>query len=208
MEDVLDVYHRPFDPDRPVICIDEQPKQLVSETRVPLPPRPGIPTRYDYEYKREGVANLFMIFQPLLGWRHVMPTERRTAKDFAEVLRWLAEDLCPDAEQLVLVVDNLNTHTPACLYEAFDPARARRIAERLEWHYTPKHGSWLNMAEIEFAALSRQCLDRRIESPAELRREVAAWEDERNEREVGVKWRFTTTDARVKLRSLYPSNKE
>jgi hypothetical protein len=208
MEDVLDVYHRPFDPDRPVICIDEQPRQLVSETRVPLPPRPGNPARFDYEYKREGVANLFMIFQPLLGWRHVTPTDRRTAEDFAEVLRWLAEDLCPDAETLVLVVDNLNTHTPACLYQAFDPARARRIAERLEWHYTPKHGSWLNMAEIEFAALSKQCLDRRIGSLARLQREVAAWEDERNEREVGVKWRFTTADARVKLRSLYPPIQE
>jgi hypothetical protein len=208
MEDVLDVYHRPFDSDRPVICIDEQPKQLVSETRVPLPPRPGIPARYDYEYKREGVANLFMILQPLLGWRHVMPTERRTAKDFAEVLRWLAEDLCPDAEKLVLVVDNLNTHTPACLYEAFDPARARRIAERLEWHYSPKHGSWLNMAEIEFAALAKQCVSRRIESMARLRWDVAAWEENRNEREVGVKWRFTAADARIKLRSLYPSNKE
>jgi transposase len=149
-----------------------------------------------------------MIFQPLLGWRHVMPTERRTAVDFAEVLRWLAEDLCPDAKKLVLVTDNLNTHTPACLYEAFDPARARRIAGRLEWHYTPKHGSWLNMAEIEFAALSKQCLDRRIGSMARLRKEVAAWEDERNEREVGVKWRFTTADARVKLRSLYPSIQE
>ena len=204
MEDVLDVYHRPFDPGRPVICIDEQPRQLVSETRVPLPPRPGNAARFDYEYKREGVANLFMIFQSLLGWRHVMPTERRTAVDFAEVLRWLAEDLCPDAKKLVLVTDNLNTHTPACLYEAFDPARARRIAERLEWHYTPKHGSWLNMAEIEFAALSKQCLGRRIGSMARLRKEVAAWEDERNEREVGVNWRFTTADARIKLRSLYP----
>jgi len=204
MEDVLDVYHRPFDPGRPVICIDEQPRQLVSETRVPLPPRPGNAARFDYEYKREGVANLFMIFQPLLGWRHVMPTERRTTVDFAEVLRWLAEDLCPDAKKLVLVTDNLNTHTPACLYEAFDPARARRIAERLEWHYTPKHGSWLNMAEIEFAALSKQCLGRRIGSMARLRKEVAAWEDRRNEREVGVNWRFTTADARIKLRSLYP----
>ena len=208
MEDVLDVYHRPFDPDRPVVCVDEQPKQLVSETRVPLPPRPGTPARYDYEYKREGVANLFMVFQPLLGWRYVWPTERRTAKDFAEVLRWLAEDLYPDAERLVLVTDNLNTHTPACLYEAFEPARARAIAERLEWHYTPKHGSWLNMAEIEFAALSKQCLARRIGSMARLTREVAAWEEERNERTVGVKWRFTTPDARIRLRSLYPSIEE
>lgn len=208
MEDVLDVYHRPFDESRPVICVDEQPKQLVSETRVPLPPRPGTQGRYDYEYKREGVANLFMLFQPLLGWRHVMPTERRTGKDFAEVLRWLAEDLYPDADKLVLVVDNLNTHTPACLYEALDPARARRIAERLEWHYTPKHGSWLNMAEIEFAALSKQCLDRRIGSMARLCREVAAWEEDRNEREVGVRWRFRTADARIRLRALYPPIEE
>ena len=208
MEDVLDVCHRPFDEARPVICIDEQPKQLVSETRVPLPPRPGTQARYDYEYKREGVANLFMVFQPLLGWRHVMPTARRTAKDFAEVLRWVAEDLYPDAKRLVLVTDNLNTHTTACLYEAFDPARARWIAERLEWHYTPKHGSWLNMAEIEFAALSKQCLDRRIGSMARLKREVAAWEEDRNEREVGVRWRFTTADARIRLRSLYPPIQE
>lgn len=208
MEDVLDVYHRPYDERRPLVCIDEQPVQLVSETRVPLPPRPGVTARHDYEYKREGVANLFMVFQPLLGWRHVWPTDRRTARDFAEVLRWLAEELYPDAEKLVLVTDNLNTHSMACLYEAFDPARARRIAERLEWHYTPKHGSWLNMAEIEFAALSKQCLDRRIGSMARLRKEVAAWEEERNERMVGVKWRFATPDARIKLRSLYPSIKE
>ncbi len=208
MEDVLDVYHRPYDEARPLICIDEQPKQLVSETRVPLPPRPGTPARHDYEYKREGVANLFMLFQPLLGWRHVWPTERRMAKDFAEVLRWLAEELYPDAEKLVLVTDNLNTHSTACLYEAFAPARARRIAERVEWHYTPKHGSWLNMAEIEFAALSKQCLDRRIGSLARLKREVAAWEEERNERMVGVNWRFTTAEARIKLRSLYPPIQE
>ena len=205
MEDVLDVYHRPFDPGRPVICIDEQPRQLVSETRVPLPPRPGNAARFDYEYKREGVANLFMIFQPLLGWRHVMPTERRTAVDFAEVLRWLAEDLCPDAKKLVLVTDNLNTHTPACLYEAFDPARARRIAERLEWHYTPKHGSWLNMAEIEFAALSKQCLGRRIGSAEELAAEVAAWEGERNAARTKIEWLFRVADARKKLHRIYPS---
>jgi hypothetical protein len=208
MEDVLDVYHRPYDERRPLVCIDEQPTQLVSETRTPLAPRPGAPARYDYEYKREGVANLFMVFQPLLGWRYVWPTERRTSKDFAEVLRWLAEDLHPDAERLVLVTDNLNTHTPACLYEAFEPARARAIAERLEWHYTPKHGSWLNMAEVEFAALSKQCLGRRIGSLARLKRAVAAWEEERNDRMVGVKWRFTTTEARIKLRSLYPPIKE
>jgi hypothetical protein len=208
MEDVLDVYHRPHDAARPLICIDEQPKQLVSEARAPFPPRSGTPARYDYEYKREGVANLFILFQPLLGWRHVWPTERRTARDFAEVLRWLAEELYPEAERMVLVTDNLNTHTPAFMYEAFDPARARRIAERVEWHYTLKHGSWLNMAEIEFAALSRQCLDRRIGSMARLRRDVTAWEDDRNERVAGVNWRFTMADARVKLHSLYPSIEE
>jgi hypothetical protein len=204
MEDVLDVYHRPYDERRPVVCVDEVPKQLVSEARQPLPPRPGTPARDDYEYTREGVANLFMAFEPLLGWRSVQVTERRTAQDFAEVLRWLAEDVHPDAEKIVLVTDNLNTHTPACLYEAFEPARARRIAARLEWHYTPKHGSWLNMAEIELAARTKQCLDRRIGSKARLIREVAAWADERNERMVGVKWRFATADARIKLRSLYP----
>jgi hypothetical protein len=205
MEDVIEVYHRPFDPARPLVCIDESSKQLVSEVRAPLPVRPGTPARYDYEYEREGVANLFMISEPLVGWRHVEVTERRTARDFAEVVRWLAEDLHPDAERLVLVTDNLNTRDPGCLYEAFEPDRARRIAERLEWHYTPKHGSWLNVAECELAALSGQCLDRRIGSAARLRQVVGAWANERNEREVVVDWRFTTADARVKLRRLYPA---
>jgi len=204
MEDVLDVYHRPWSIHRPLLCIDEQPKQLVSEVRTPLPPQPGAPARVDYEYRREGVANLFMVFQPLLGCRHVKVTERRTAADFAELLRWLAEDLYQDAERLVLVTDNLNIHDPACLYEILEPARARRIAKRLEWHYTPKHGSWLNMAEIELAALSKQCLDRRIGSLGQLRKVVAAWEQERNERMVGVQWQFSTGQARNKLRSLYP----
>jgi hypothetical protein len=208
MEDVLEVYHRPFDEARPLVCIDEVPKQLVSEVRTPLPPRPGTPARYDYEYKREGVANLFMISEPLIGWREVMVTERRTAVDFAGAVRWVAEDLHPDAERIVLVTDNLNTHGPWSLYEAFDPARARRIAERLEWHYTPKHGSWLNVAECELAALSGQCLDRRIGSVGHLRKLVAAWVEERNERMVGVNWRFTTADARIKLRSLYPPIRE
>jgi hypothetical protein len=151
------------------------------------------------------VANLFLAFQPLTGWRHVAATERRTAKDFAELLRWLVEDIHGEAEAVVLVVDNLNTHTPACLYEAFPPERARRIAAKLEWHYTPKHGSWLNVAEVELAALSKQCLGRRIGSLEELRREVAAWEEERNDRFVEVNWRFTTADARIKLHRLYPS---
>ncbi len=156
MEDILDQYQRPYDPRRPLVCIDELPVQLVSEVRAPLPPAPGRPARFDYEYRREGVANLFLTFEPLLGWRAAQVTARRTAVDFAQVLRWLAEDVHPDAERLVLVVDNLNTHGPWCLYEAFDPARARRIAARLEWHYTPKHGSWLNVAEVELAALSKQ----------------------------------------------------
>jgi transposase len=205
MEDVLTVYHRPYDDKRPLICLDELPVQLVGETRVPLPAAPGRPARYDYEYVRNGTANLFMISEPLLGWRSVQVTERRTAKDLAEVLRWLAEEVHPEARRLVLVTDNLNTHGPGCLYEALGPARARRIAERLEWHYTPRHGSWLNMAEIELAALSKQCLGRRIESAERLAREVAAWEYERNERQVGVNWQFTTAKARVKLRHLYPT---
>ena len=171
----------------------------------PIPAEPGQPERVDYEYVRNGVATLFMIFMPLLAWRSVWVTERRTAKDFAQVLRWLAEDVYPEAERVVLVCDNLNTHTPACLYEAFPPEQARRIAERLEWHYTPKHGSWLNMAEIELSVLSRQCLDRRIESAEEMEREIGAWQGDRNEREVGVQWRFTTADARIKLRKLYPT---
>ena len=205
MEDVLEVYHRPYDERRPLVCIDEVPVQLVGETRTPLPAQPGEPERYDYEYVRNGTANLFMAFEPLLGWRAVQVTERRTAKDFAEVLRWLVEDLHPGAKKVVLVTDNLNTHGPGCLYEALEPGRARRIAEKLEWHYTPKHGSWLNMAEIELAALGKQCLGRRIGSMQELQREVAAWEQERNERQVEAHWQFTTSKARVKLRRLYPS---
>jgi hypothetical protein len=205
MEDVLEVYHRPYDPRRPQVCLDEASKQLVGEVASPLPAQPGQPLRYDFEYVRNGTANLFLVSEPLLGWRAVRVTERRTARDFAEVLRWLAEDLFPDAEAIVLVMDNLNTHKLASLYEAFDPERARRIAERFEVHHTPKHGSWLNMAEIELSVLAGQCLDRRIATMAELQQEVAAWEAERNERQVGVNWRFTTADARIKLRRLYPS---
>ena len=205
MEDVLAVYHRPYDERLPLVCIDELPVQLVGETRVPLPPRPGRPARHDYEYVRTGTANLFLAFEPLLGWRAVLATERRAAVDFAELLRWLAEELHPQARRLVLVTDNLNTHGPGCLYEAFAPPRARRLAERLEWHYTPTHGSWLNLAEVELAALSKQCLGRRIGSLAELQREVAAWEAERNEAEVKARWQFTTAKARIKLHKLYPS---
>ncbi len=205
MEDVLEVYHRPYNARRPLVCLDEVPVQLVGETRTPLPAAPGQPARYDSEYVRKGTANLFMMFEPLLGWRAVWATQRRTAQDLAEVLRWLVEEVHEEAQTIVLVTDNLNTHHPGCLYEAFEPARARRIAEKLEWHYTPKHGSWLNMAEIELAALGKQCLDRRIGSREELAREVEAWAEERNERQVGAHWQFTTAKARVKLRRLYPS---
>jgi hypothetical protein len=205
MEGVLDVYHRPEDEKRPVVCIDEASRQLIGEVAEPTPAREGQPARVDYEYARNGVATLFMIFMPLLAFRSVWVTERRTAKDFAEVLRWLAEDVYPDADKVVLVCDDLNTHKPACLHEAFPPEQARRIAQKLEWHHTPKHGSWLNMAEIELSVLHRQCLDRRIESAQEMTRQVDAWQEDRNEREVGVQWRFTTADARVKLRKLYPT---
>ncbi len=204
MEDVLDVYHRPFDPKRPLVCRDEASKQLIGETVAPLPPTPGQPERFDYEYVRNGTANLFLVSEPLLGWRAVTVTDRRTAKDFAEVVRWLVEEVHPEADRVVLVMDNLNTHKLASLYAAFPPGQARRLAEKLAIHHTPKHGSWLNMAEIELSVLSRQCLDRRIESMEELRQEVSAWEEQRNERQVEVKWQFTTADARIKLRRLYP----
>ena len=171
----------------------------------PIPAQPGQPERFDYEYVRNGTANLFMISEPLAGWRHVAVTERRTATDFAEVLRWLAEDVYPEADQIVLVMDNLNTHRLASLYEAFAPEQARRLAERFEVHHTPKHGSWLNVAEIELSVLTRQCLDRRIESVEALLKELEPWEVERNDRAVGVNWRFTTADARIKLRRLYPT---
>jgi hypothetical protein len=205
MEDVLDVYHRPYDPKNPVVCLDETSKQLVGEVVEPIPAEPGQPERFDYEYVRNGTANLFMLSEPLAGWRHVMVTDRRTAKDFAEVLRWLAEDAYPHAGKVVLVMDNLNTHKLASLYEVFPPEHARRLAERFEVHHTPKHGSWLNVAEIELSALSRQCLDRRIESRDELLKQLEPWVVERNDREVGVNWRFTAADARIKLRRLYPA---
>ena len=198
------MYHRPFDEKRPLVCLDEARKQLVGEAIEPIPAAPGQPERIDYEYVRNGTANLFRMTEPLLGWRAVKVTDRRTATDFAEVVRWLVEDLHPDAETVVLVMDNLNTHKLASLYEAFPPEQARRIAERLKIHHTPKHGSWLNMAEIELSVLGRQCLDQRIETKADLERHVAAWEEERNERGDQIKWRFTTADARIKLRRLYP----
>jgi hypothetical protein len=204
MEDVLEVYHRPYDETRPLVCLDETNKQLVGEVTQPLPPQPGQAERFDYEYVRNGTANLFMISEPLLGWRAVQVTERRTAKDFAEVLRWLVEDVHGDAQKVVVVMDNLNTHKVASLYEAFPAEQARRIVEKLEIHYTPKHGSWLNMAEIELSVLARQCLNRRIEDRDTLEREVDTWQSDRNERMVEVKWQFTTADARIKLHRLYP----
>lgn len=205
MEDVLEVYHRPYDPRRPVICLDEASKQLIGETRLPLPAEPGQPERFDYEYVRNGTANLFMVTEPLAGWRYVAVTERRTAVDFARLLQWLADDLLADAKKIVLVMDNLNTHKMASLYQAFAPAEARRLAERFEVHHTPKHGSWLNIAEIELSALSGQCLSQRIEDRAKLECEVAAWQIDRDERCVGVDWQFTAKDARIRLRRLYPS---
>jgi transposase len=205
MEDVLDVYARPYDEARPVVGVDEGGKQLIGDAREPLPVRPGSPAKQDYEYERGGVANLFMAFEPLAGRRHVEATERKTAADFARFLRVVSDELYPGAEKIVVVCDNLNTHTPAALYEAFEPAEARRLAERFEWHYTPKHGSWLNVAEMELSVVARQCLDRRIPDLEALRREVAAWERKRNAAVVKVEWQFTTADARVKLKKLYPT---
>ena len=205
MEDVLDVYKRPRDPSRPLVCLDETSKQLVAETRTPLPMRPGEPARFDYEYARNGVANAFMLFAPLEGWRQVRITDRRTAIDYAHVLKQLSDEYFASAARIVLVQDNLNTHTPASLYEAFEPAEARRLAERFEWHYTPKHGSWLNLAESELGVLAGQCLAHRIAEKATLEREVAAWVARRNQHNVKANWHFTCTDARVKLQSLYPS---
>jgi len=204
MEDVLEVYTRAHDPARPLVCLDETSKQLVAETRTPLPMRPGQPARHDYEYERNGTANLFMLFAPLEGFRHVEVTERRTAIDFAKVLKSLSDSHFPRADTIVLVQDNLNTHSPASLYEAFAPDEARRLVERFEWHYTPKHGSWLNLAESELAVLSGQCLDRRIPDRQMLEREVAAWLARRNTHHAKADWRFTTADARIKLKSLYP----
>jgi hypothetical protein len=205
MEDVLEVYTRPYDPRRPQVCLDEASKQLVAETRPVIPAAPGQPARVDYEYARQGTANLFMVFEPLAGQRRVIVTERRTAVDFAQVIRVLVDVQYPQAEQIVLVMDNLNTHKPASLYEAFAPAEARRLMERLEIHYTPKHGSWLNMAETELSVLATQCLDRRMPDSPTLTQEVAAWERQRNAAQCRVDWRFTTPDARIKLKRLYPS---
>jgi transposase len=204
MEDVLDLYAEPEDPRYPQVCFDESPVQLTSETRLPLPARPGQPARYDSEYKREGTANLFLFVQPLRGWRHVNVTQQRTKRDFAQQMRLLVDQYFPMAERIRLVVDNLNTHTPAALYETFAPVEARRITRKLEFHYTPKHGSWLNMAECELAVLAGQCLDRRVPNIETLRDEIAAWQDQRNRHQVKIDWQFGTDVARAKLKRLYP----
>jgi hypothetical protein len=205
MEDVLDVYTRPADPARPVVCLDETSRQLLGEVRPPLPPAPGRPARHDPEYARAGVVNLFLVTEPLRGWRRVRVSDQRTRRDWAACVKELVDVHYPAAERVVLVMDQLNTHTPASLYEAFPAAEAKRITDRLELHYTPKHGSWLNMAEIELSALQRQCLDRRIGARDALEREVAAWVAARNGAATTIDWRFTTADARIKLKRLYPA---
>jgi DDE superfamily endonuclease len=205
MEDVLEVYQRPHDADYPLVCVDETSKQLISETRVPVKAKPGRPARQDYEYKRNGTANIFMMFAPLEGWRHVDVTDRHTAVDYAHILKDLSDRHFPKAKKITLMQDNLNTHKPASLYEAFPPAEARRLVERFEWHYTPKHGSWLNMAESELSVLSGQCLDQRIPDKQILTEEVAAWQRSRNKKHTKADWHFTTADARVKLKRLYPA---
>ena len=205
MEDTLEVYHRQQDPKRPLVCFDEGSKQLTKETRLPLPPRPGAVAKYDYEYERNGAGNLFLCCAPLQAWRHVKVTERRTMVDFAHCMRDLVDIHFPQAAKIVLVMDNLNTHRLASLYEAFPAATARRIAAKLEIHYTPKHGSWLNMAEIELSVLHRQCLKARIPDQASLIQQVDAWQKRRNASATTVNWRFTTADARIKLKRLYPT---
>jgi hypothetical protein len=205
MEDVLDVYTQPLDPKRPLVCLDEMPKQLIGETRLPLPALPGMPERFDYEYTRNGVANIFCLCEPLLGTRQFTVTEQRTREDWARLVKDLVDVRHPQADKIVLVLDQLNTHSPASLYEAFPPAEAKRLADKLEIHYTPKHGSWLNIAEIELSVLSRQCLDRRIADTDTLRREVQAHQASRDALGTKVNWRFTTHDARIKLKRLYPS---
>jgi DDE superfamily endonuclease len=201
----LAVYTRPHDGDCPLVCVDETSKQLIVETRVTIPMKPSRPARHDYEYERNGVANLFMMFAPLEGWRHVTVTDRRAAIDYAQVLKDLSDTHFPDAKKIILVQDNLSTHTPASLYQAFPPTEARRLVERFEWRYTPKHGSWLDLAESELGVLSSRCLDRRMPDKPTLAREVDAWVRSRNARKATANWRFTTDTARVKLKHLYPS---
>jgi len=204
MEDVLDLYEEAYDPQYPTVCLDEKPVVLHADIQPPVPVAPGRPERVDYEYERRGTRTLFVVVEPLAGWRHVEVTARRTMQDYAQMLRWLVDELYPQAEYIRLVQDNLNTHTPAALYETFPPAEARRILQRLEFHYTPKHGSWLNMAEIEIAILERNALSRRLKSEAALRRQERAVETERNAQRRGIVWQFTSRDARRKLERLYP----
>jgi transposase len=204
MEEVLDVYRRPYDPKRPQICMDEMPKQLIAEKHDPVTVQPGQPHKQDYEYERHGTTNVFMMFEPLAGQRYIEINSQRKAVDWAHVMKTLSDELYPDAEVIVLVMDNLNTHKLASFYEAFEPEEAQRLNHRFELHYTPKHGSWLNMAEIELSALARQCLNRRIPDQEMLDAEAQAWAQERNNQVVKVDWRFTTADARVKLKHLYP----
>jgi hypothetical protein len=204
MEDLLALYTQPEDPKRPLVCMDEVPKQLISDVREPIPAQPRQPERVDYAYQRHGVANLFMFFEPFRGQRHVRVTDTRTRVDWAEAMRELSDEIHPEAEQIVVVLDNLNTHTPAAFYMAFEPEEARRLVQRFEFHFTPKHGSWLNMAEIELSVLSRQCINRRIPDEQTLHHQVQAWVDDRNSKVVKVDWRFTTADARIKLKRLYP----
>ena len=204
MEDVLAVYERPYDPKCPLVCVDEASKTLHATPRGTLPMEVGQAPRQDYEYARNGTANIFMAVEPLIGKRKTFVTDQRTHQDFAELLRYLSDEEYPDAEIIVLVTDNLNTHSPACLYERFEPAQARRLAQRFAWHYTPEHGSWLNMAEIELSILSRQCTNRRFSNKKTLAAEVAAWEKDRNKLKGQIDWQFTTDDARIKLKRLYP----
>ncbi len=205
MEDVLTVYQRPLDAENPVVCVDESSKQLVKETRLPIPMQEGQAERYDYEYERNGVANLFILFAPFQGWRHIKVTDRRSKQDWAQVMKDIVDIHFPEAKRITIVEDNLNTHKPESLYETFEPHEARRILDKLELIYTPKHGSWLNMAEIEFSSLSKQCLNRRIPDKAFLEAQTKAWTDIRNQIGASTNWRFTTADARIKLASLYPS---
>jgi hypothetical protein len=204
MEEVLDLYAEPEDPQRPRVCFDEMPYQMISETRVPLPMQPGQAERYDYEYHREGTCNLFLFFNPFAGKRRIKVTQRRTKQDFAHCMKELVDEMYPDAVVIRVILDQLNTHSKASLYETFEPDEARRIARKLEFHYTPKHGSWLNMAEIEFSAVDRQCLDRWLQDIETVQSEIAAWELSRNEQNIGIDWQFTTEKARQKLERLYP----
>ena len=205
MEDVLDIYHLPYNPSYPIVCFDESSKQLVREKRTPVPAEPGQLERYDYEYQRNGVRNLFLFFSPLASWRHVKVTKQRTHLEWAYCMKDLVDVHFPEATRIRVIQDNLNTHNPAFLYAVFEPAEAKRIIDKLDFHFTPKHGSWLNMAEIEFSVLSRQCLDRRIGDKATLVQEIESWEENRNKIKATVDWQFTTKDARIKLKKLYPS---